>query len=248
MGLKPGKNDAKKLYDLLDRNWDDIESMAMAIMQEAFEVYESKAKFVLVGQSLDASASAELASRFEFPAGTPDAERRMRSKEPMRDRAVCLGMFATKAPALTASRSLTYSAFNKEEPFQAYVLPIYNGTPAEFHKERKKLREGTHDEATPAERLTAAIRAAAPGAGPDCMYLMGLDENADFIHCARFKYHPGDHAPYEEAKVEPCELKVLNPTDPTQLAACGEYKYHPGPCWARMILNEKEAVDDGAGK
>jgi len=220
VALKPTKTNAKVLVELLMEEHEDVEELALALMTKSFEVYEQRAKFVVVGQSAKAPAF-----------------------EGERAGGVCFGAFATKKQAEDAAESLVYSVANPNEPMHVWVLTRFNGTPHQYHSERNAERKVAELGVTSADRLSAMYRSAAPGS-PQCGHVLDLDGDLNLVMCALFKYHPGDHLLQAEAEKERCQGNVPVPGDRHSLRKCDHYMYHPGPCEAEAPTISEEEHDE----
>lgn len=108
------------MADVLDQDHEDMDAAAIAALDVALAIVESRAKFTAVGQL-----------RFAEGHLTPDEAR---------SNMVALGWYATELQADTAARQLVYSTATHEE-FRTWTLPIFNGTPAAYYTTRKQARE-----------------------------------------------------------------------------------------------------------
>lgn len=122
MALSIGKRDVRAIADVLDQDYDSAEDAAKAVIEACFDLYESKAKFTVVGQlyySIDGGWH-----------GHDDAEA---SK-------VALGAYGTEKQAENAAKSFVISSATGEQ-FRAWVLPVYPGTPASYFSKRKDAKK-----------------------------------------------------------------------------------------------------------
>lgn len=147
--IKPLKQDVAKMVTLLDTDEDGlcVEDMALRALELAWEVYEAKAKFTVVGQVVRRNA-------VKLDLGNPEAGA---------DK-ICLGNFGTEAAAKSAAMGsprliagatmgLFWSAATKEQA-RMWVIPIHHGTPAKWYTQRKIT---AHQDALDA-KATAAMK------------------------------------------------------------------------------------------
>lgn len=128
MALSIGKRDVTRIAKVLDQDYETVEDAARAVLEAAFELYESKAKFTVVGQMYYAPDG-----------GWLDKDDAAASK-------VALGRYGTEIQARDAAESLTISGPTGEQ-FLAWVLPVFHGTPHAYFKaraEERKRAEATH--------------------------------------------------------------------------------------------------------
>lgn len=102
---------ARKIGDLEDLMV-GAEDHALTALEGAMEIISAKAKFTVVGQ--------------------------VKSKDNSGDK-VALGMYGTEKQATDDAYRLTYSTQTHEEGY-AWVLPIFDGTPANWYSARKGER------------------------------------------------------------------------------------------------------------
>ena len=129
MSLKPGKRDIARVAARLEEPHDSAESAAQAAIEEAWEIYEAKAKYAVVGQL-----------RYSGEVLSPDDARAAR---------VIVGPFGTLKQAQGAGNSLALSSATGEEA-RWWAVPMWHGTPAAWYAERKKA-------AREAEALTSGM-------------------------------------------------------------------------------------------
>ena len=110
-----------RLAGVLDRDYASVEDAAKAAMVEAFAIYESKAKWTVVGQL------------YYGEGGYIDHEDAAASK-------VALGRYGTEKQAQSTAESLVINGRGHEE-FRAWVLPVWHGTPASYFGERAEERK-----------------------------------------------------------------------------------------------------------
>lgn len=122
MALKPGKRDVQRVADLLEGDFDSAEEAAAAVLDLAWQLYEAKGKFTVVGQMYYSPTGGWLDHR--------DAQA---SK-------IALGWYGTEKQAQTAAESLVFSRPTGEE-FRAWVLPVFHGTPSQYFTQRNEERK-----------------------------------------------------------------------------------------------------------
>jgi len=117
--IKPLKRDIAKMVTLLDTDEDGlcVEDMALRALTLAWEVYEARAKFTVVGQVVRHNG-------VKLPLGEERATK------------VCLGNFGTESTAKSAAMSLFWSTATMEQA-RMWVIPIHHGTPATWYTQRK---------------------------------------------------------------------------------------------------------------
>jgi hypothetical protein len=121
VSLSIGKRDVARLATVLEQNFSTVEEAAKAALAEAFAIYEEKARFTVVGQL------------YYGEGGYIDHEDAAASK-------VALGRYGTERQAQSAAESLVINGRDHEE-FQAWVLPVWNGSPASYFAERAEERK-----------------------------------------------------------------------------------------------------------
>ena len=186
--MKVGVNDVKKLLKVMDPGMDakakkanpDAYAAAYEIAEKmlsaAWEIYEEKAKYVVVGQLYLKDGKA-------IKQWDPACEK------------VALGPFSSPGEAQSAVFSLSYS-IQKEvqgDEFLTMTIPYRRGTAADFHKERVaaiKAEQMAQAAAlwcgNQAERLSqqmASAREPCPMVTPN--------DDMDFVPCVREKGHAG---------------------------------------------------------
>ena len=126
MAIKPRKTEAKKLMPILEQDFDSPEDAAIAILSEAYELYEGQAKFYVVGQVRPNTG--------------------WKSPEEGRDAKTILGPFGTRKQAEDAGHALAYSSATGEES-SWWAVEAWHGTPAAWYSKRKETwqREGFLD-------------------------------------------------------------------------------------------------------
>lgn len=165
IAIKYGKSEVSKMVKAIDQDYDSFEDAAKAALATAEEIFEDRAKFVVVGQL------AGTKGRLEIPPSDPEAIK------------LSLGWFSTEGDARKAAESLWHSTATGDI-FRVWVLNVFHGTPAELHNQRKaKYAElEAKQDAARTERLMADIEKrrqesaarAAGGAGAcKCGHLQG---------------------------------------------------------------------------
>lgn len=109
MAMKFGKRDVAKMVAVIDQDFDTAEDAALAALEAAMQIIETKANFTVVGQ--------------------------VKTKDASGDK-IALAWYGTLNQATQDALKLTYSAQTHEEHF-AWVLPIFHGTPANYYAKRK---------------------------------------------------------------------------------------------------------------
>lgn len=140
MSVSFGKREVQKVAKVLDGEYESAEEAAEAVLAEAFAMYESRAKFTVVGQLYYAPGEGYIGA---------DDERAAK---------VSLGAYSTRGQAEKAGESLAYNT-QTHESFRWWALPIHHGTPASFYAERKKVREkAVQDEGRKDSQLEQTLR------------------------------------------------------------------------------------------
>lgn len=122
MPLKAGKTEVRAVAAAIEPEFKnltpeqrlEVEEVALAALEVAWEQYEKKAKFTIVGQ---------VATK---PGEEPGDK-------------VALGRYGTETQAKAAALGLAYSAQTHESAF-VWVLPVFHGTPNDWYKARKANR------------------------------------------------------------------------------------------------------------
>ena len=141
--LTIGKRDVTKLATALEAGeFTGPEDMAKAALELAFEIYEAKSAWMIVGQL-----------RYQPGQGF------LRATDAHGEK-VALGPYGTEKQAITAGESLAYSNQTGEE-FRWWVLPIHRGTPAAWFKARKLARQEAELAAKERKMVPTAIEPAA---------------------------------------------------------------------------------------
>lgn len=142
MALSIGKRDVAKIAAVLDQDFDSVEEAARAVTEACFDLYESKAKFTVVGQ-LGYSPEGGWESREEAHACM-----------------VALGRYGTETQATNDAESFAISKATGEQ-FKAWILPVFHGTPASYFTRRKDAKKKIAAEAAglpQADRIASAAR------------------------------------------------------------------------------------------
>lgn len=133
-----------RLAAVLDGEYETVEDAARAALEEAFAIYEAKAKFTIVGQLY-----------YSPKGGWSSPEEAAATK-------VALGRYGTETAALRDAESFAISSTTHEQ-FRAWVLPVFHGTPASYFSGRKsalKAIEAASDGPSQADLLVASLRQA----------------------------------------------------------------------------------------
>lgn len=141
MTLSIGKKELASLVEVLEADHETVEDAAKAVMAEAEEIFKARAKYVVVGQVQ----------------ATKDGGK-LRATDP-RAVKVSLGWYSTEGDARKAAEGL-WSSTAGGDTFRAWWLPVFHGTPAEFHKEtREKYEKESEKSGTKEkERFQESIR------------------------------------------------------------------------------------------
>ena len=123
--VKPLKADMTAMQNLLEQEEIDgeevtLESMAKAVFDLAFQVYESRGKFAVAAQLYDYGRAGEI-------------RRVLDGDKPAR---IVMGPYTSEATAKTAGDALWRSNATDEQ-WAWWIIPMYHGTPAAFHTGRK---------------------------------------------------------------------------------------------------------------
>lgn len=178
--IAPGARDASKLIPILAPDWDELDDepreqvrkVALDLLTEAYRIYESKAKFAVVGQLYYCQGE-------KLKSWDPKAEK------------LSLGVYATETQAKAAVDSLIGPVTTFEDTsFKAWHVPIWHESAGAWRKARKQALESELESLAPptqAERLAAALRqeraATCPKEAPN--------DEGDFTRCVRPEGHPG---------------------------------------------------------
>ena len=116
--MKYGKGELQKMEDVLNAEHESVGAAAEAVLAAFEEIFEARSKFVVVGQL----------------STTPDH----RELDPSDPEAIkmSLGWYSTEGDARKAAESL-WSSTASGDTFRCWVLPVHNGTAADFHAKRK---------------------------------------------------------------------------------------------------------------
>jgi len=120
VSLNAGKRDIARLAAVLEQDFGTVEEAAKAAMAEAWLIAGEKGRYTVVGQLM-------------WSGGFIDPADAAASK-------ISLGHYATERQAQSAAESLVISTRTHEE-MRAWVLPVWNGTPAGYFGERAEERK-----------------------------------------------------------------------------------------------------------
>lgn len=116
----------------MDQDYDTLEEAAKATLEEAWEIYEAKAKYMIVGQVY-------------YHGGYLDEEDLEKGR-------VVMGPFATRKQAESDGQKLAVSSATGEQA-KWMAIPYWGGTPAAWYGERKKARGKQGSDDTPLREL-----------------------------------------------------------------------------------------------
>lgn len=141
MSLKYGKKQIQQMIETLEGEHETVEDAALATLATAEAIFEDRAQFVVVGQLCGNR------DRLTIPPTDPEAVR------------VSLGWYSTEGDARKAAESLWQSTASGDT-FRTWVLPVFHGTPAEFHGKRKQHYVALQEKAAmaQAQRFKDSIR------------------------------------------------------------------------------------------
>lgn len=132
MALKYGKSEIAAVASVLDGEYASAEEAAEAALDAMEEIFEKRAKFVVVGQL---AVTKELGD--------------IKPSEPAAIK-LSLGWYSTEGDAIRAAESLWSNAATGDQ-FRCWILPVHHGTPADLHGKRKEQYQ-----AAEAKRAAAA--------------------------------------------------------------------------------------------
>lgn len=141
MALNIGKRDVAKMVEVIDAEYETVEDAARAALEFAFGLYESKAKFTIVGQLYYSPKGGWVSHE--------DAQAAM----------VALGRYGTEKAAQNDAESFVISSVTGEQ-FRAWVLPVHHGTPASYFAKRKQATKAADEASQPvlANSMEAALK------------------------------------------------------------------------------------------
>jgi hypothetical protein len=132
--IKFGKSEIKAMASVIDGEYESVDQAAEAVLQAATELFENRAKFVVVGQL---SGTKE---RLNIPADDPEAIK------------VSLGWYSTEGDARNAAESLWHNTASGDT-FRVWVLPMFHGTPADLHRSQREKYEKEASKSQEKDRL-----------------------------------------------------------------------------------------------
>jgi hypothetical protein len=118
VALKFGKTHRERVLEVLADDHETLDDAADAVFDLMGDLFAERAAFVVVGQL------ATSRERGSVPPSDPEAIK------------LALGPYSTEGDARSAAESLWQSAATGDT-FRNWVLPVFAGTPAEFHKTQK---------------------------------------------------------------------------------------------------------------
>lgn len=119
MSLKYGKSEVNAIAAVLDEDHATVEDAARACLRAMEDIFASRASFVVVGQVTGTK------ERGSIPPDDPEAVR------------MSLGWYSTEGDARAAGDSLWFNTASGDT-LHTWVLPVFHGTPAEWHGKRKQ--------------------------------------------------------------------------------------------------------------
>lgn len=123
MALTITKSHVKRIADLIERGgFESAEDAARAVIEEAWGMYEDRAKWAIAGQI-----------KWSGDKGYIDSTDDLHSR-------VIIGPFGTETQAGNAQAQLAYSAQSGEE-FRVFRAEFWHGMPAGYYKERNEARK-----------------------------------------------------------------------------------------------------------
>lgn len=123
MTLTAGKRDISRLAAVLDAEYATVEEAAKAVLEEAWTIYEEKARWVV----------------FAFPRKPPGRER-YASQEDALNHVIVLGPFGTRTQAESVMDSM-WANRNGGEEWHRGIVPWLHTSPAEFFKWRSQVTD-----------------------------------------------------------------------------------------------------------
>lgn len=121
MSLKCGKRELAKIEAVLDAEHETVGDAAQAMLSVMEEIFQSRAKFTVVGQLWESGGEV-------IPPSDPRAIK------------VALGWYSTEGDARSAAESLVFNQGARER-YRTWVLPVTHCSPAELHGQRRKELE-----------------------------------------------------------------------------------------------------------
>jgi hypothetical protein len=119
VALKFGKKQRERVAAVLDADHESLEHAVDAVLGLVSELVAERASFVVVGQL------ASTKERLSVPPSDPEAIK------------VALGFYSTEGDARSAAESL-WNSTASGDTFRTWWLPLFHGSPAEFHKTQKE--------------------------------------------------------------------------------------------------------------
>lgn len=140
MAIKYTTKNIKAMIEAIDQDHESAEAAALAALEAAEAVIEERAQWAVVGQLC---ATKE---RSSVPPSDPEAIK------------VALAFYSTEGEARKACESMWWSTASGDS-FRVWAIPVFWGTPAEFHKERKAkyVTQQSKMRADQQERMQASI-------------------------------------------------------------------------------------------
>lgn len=140
MALKWTPTHKKRVAEVLDAEHETIDEAVEAVLDLVSALVSERAAFVVVGQL------ASNRERGSVPPSDPEAIK------------VALGFYSTEGDARSAAESL-WTSTASGDTFRTWWLPLFHGSPAEFHKSQKEkyVAAEAKSQAAQSERIKKQI-------------------------------------------------------------------------------------------
>ena len=135
MGLSWTKKHVATMADVLDQEHESLADAASAALDAALSIIEERGKWAIVGQVRHTAEHGDI---------PPEHEAAVK---------VCLGLFDSDTKANDAAGQLVYNTAG--DVLRTWVLPMFYGTPAAWHKERRDYFVGLESKAEEKRRAKA---------------------------------------------------------------------------------------------
>lgn len=135
-----GKREVNAMAEHLEGDFRDVEEAAHGVLTKAVELLSARVKYVVVGQVVATKERGPIAP------SDPEAVK------------ICVGMFSTEGKARSAAESL-WTSTQSGDTLRTWVLPVFHGTPAQWHGTQREKYQEQEDrlEAAHRERLRKQI-------------------------------------------------------------------------------------------
>lgn len=130
-GLSIGLRDKRRVVDLLNREWPDVEELAGAVLDLAFQLYEAKAKYVVVGQLKDGNGKAATGPRVLDEKGKS-------AEDPTK---FALGPYGTYGQALSAAEVTDATLKDTDAGIRTWAVALTRDSLFNHLKKHKKALE-----------------------------------------------------------------------------------------------------------